>query len=49
MALGVVFLMLTSYARVFTTVLHFAFAENLKYTLISLFLFAVLTVALLAY
>ena len=49
MALGVVLLMLTSYARVFATLLHFAFAKNLKYAVISLFVFTVLTVTLLVH
>lgn len=49
MALGVVLLMLTSYLRVFATMLHFAFARNWRYTGISLFLFAVLTITLLVH
>jgi uncharacterized membrane protein len=49
MALGILLLMMTSYARVFTTVLYFVFAKNLVYTVISLFVFLVLTVALAAY
>lgn len=49
MALGVVLLMLTSYARVFATMLHFAFVRNLKYTMISLFVFVVLTITLIAH
>jgi len=49
MALGVVILMFTSYARVFTTLLHFAFVKNIKYTLISIFLFVALTITLFAH
>jgi uncharacterized membrane protein len=49
MALGVVLLMLTSYSRVFGTLLYFAFAKNLKYSVISLFLFVVLTLTLLVH
>lgn len=49
MALGVVLLMLTSYARVFATLLHFAFVRNFKYAMISLFVFLVLTITLLAH
>lgn len=35
--------MLTSYARVLTMALYFAFVKNSKYTVISLFLLLVLT------
>ena len=46
MALGVVLLMLTSYVRVFATLIHFGFVKNLKYAMISLFIFVVLTISL---
>ena len=49
MALGVVLLMLTSYVRVFATLIHFAFVKNLRYTTISLFVFIVLTITLFAH
>ncbi len=47
MALGVILLMLTSYTRVFATVLYFAFAKNAKYTVISFVVLTVLTLTLL--
>jgi uncharacterized membrane protein len=49
MALGIVLLMMTSYARVFTTVLYFLFGKNLIYTVISLFVFLLLTIALIVH
>ncbi len=49
MALGIVLLMLTSYARVLTTMILFAFSKNLKYTIISLLVFLILTVTLLTH
>lgn len=49
MALGIVLLMLTSYARVFVTLLHFGSSRNLKYALISVILFLLLTLTLLAH
>lgn len=46
MALGVAILMLTSYVRVLTTLLHFAFVKNLKYTAICIFVLLLLTITL---
>lgn len=47
MALGVVFLMLTSYIRVFATAIYFGFSRNTKYFAISSFVFVLLTLTLL--
>jgi uncharacterized membrane protein len=49
MAFGIILLMLTSYVRVLGTLVYFVFGRNLMYSLITLFVFLVLTVALLAY
>ncbi len=46
-SLGIAVLMLTPYVRVFASMLYFAFAEhNWKYTLITGFVFSVLTYSL---
>jgi uncharacterized membrane protein len=47
MGLGIVFLMLSSYIRVFTTVLYFGLKRNPKYSLIALSLLILLTGTLL--
>lgn len=49
MALGIVLLMLTSYVRVFATALLFAVSRNLKYSVISLFVFLLLTLTLVTH
>jgi len=49
MALGVILLMLTAYARSFVTFLHFAFSRNPKYATMSLILLILLTLTLLTY
>ena len=45
MTLGIAILILTPYARVILSVLHFIRKGNLKYTLITLFVFILLTVS----
>ena len=46
-SLGIVTLMLTPYLRVASSVIYFAFvAQNLKYTMFTLFVFAILTYSL---
>lgn len=49
MALGIVLLMLTSYTRVFVTFLYFGFARNRKYAAVSIILFFLLSLTLLAH
>lgn len=49
MALGIVLLMLTSYACVFATFIYFGSARNLKYALVSAVLFLLLTLTLLVH
>jgi uncharacterized membrane protein len=46
MTLGVIILMLTPYVRVIVSVLHFAWKRNIKYVLITVFVFTVLTISL---
>lgn len=46
MTLGIAILMLTPYVRVILSVIHFAREKNLKYVLITLFVFALLTISL---
>lgn len=47
MTLGIALLILTPYARVILSVLYFIGRKDLKYTLITLFVFMLLTVSLL--
>ncbi len=46
MTLGIAILILTPYARVIMSVLHFIRKRDLKYTLINLFVFILITVSL---
>lgn len=46
MSLGVVVLILTPYVRVLMSILYFAWEKNFKYTLITLFVFVLLTISL---
>jgi uncharacterized membrane protein len=46
MSLGVVFLMLTPYVRVVMSVVHYTWEKNVKYVLITLFVFVLLTISL---
>jgi uncharacterized membrane protein len=46
MTLGVITLILIPYVRVIVSVLHFAWKRNIKYVLITGFVFAVLTISL---
>jgi uncharacterized membrane protein len=47
MTLGIAILILTPYARVIMSVLHFIRKRDLKYTLINLFVFILITVSLI--
>ena len=47
MTLGIAILILTPYARVVMSVLHFIRKRDLKYTLINLFVFILITVSLI--
>jgi uncharacterized membrane protein len=46
MTLGIAILMLTPYVRVILSVIHFAQEKNIKYVLITLFVFVLLTISL---
>jgi uncharacterized membrane protein len=46
MTLGIAILMLTPYVRVILSVIHFVREKNVKYVLITLFVFALLTISL---
>jgi uncharacterized membrane protein len=48
-ALGIIILMITPYARVVASLIYFAIDKNPKYVLITLFVLAVLSASLLAY
>jgi uncharacterized membrane protein len=48
-ALGVILLIITPYLRVVASVLYFAVQKNPKYVLISLFVFVVITLSLVAH
>jgi len=47
MTLGIAILILTPYARVIMSVLHFIKERDLKYTLINLFVFLLITFSLI--
>jgi uncharacterized membrane protein len=46
MTIGIVILMLTPFLRVVISAIYFAIRKNIKYTLITLFVLAVLTISL---
>ncbi|GBC69407.1 hypothetical protein HRbin01_01105 [archaeon HR01] len=48
-AAGLILLMLTPYARVLTSLIYFAAVKDLKFILITAFVFAVLTLSLLTH
>jgi len=47
MTLGIAILILTPYARVIMSILYFIGRKDMKYTLITLFVFILLTISLL--
>jgi len=47
MTLGIAILILTPYARVIMSILYFIGRKDMKYTLITLFVFTLLTISLL--
>jgi len=49
LTLGIAVLMLTPFLRVIVSAFYFALRKNLKYTLITLFVLAILTVSLVLY
>lgn len=47
MTFGITILILTPYLRVLISIIYFAFNRNIKYTIITLFVFIILTISLI--